>query len=110
MHARQDICAVVLVLVVERHRTLDHVGAPARARKLLYVRVDVPEEGVVTLMRVFGVVGVRHQVGIPVGPEGAVDESSRLMVVVVLRAFSSCLIFFPLLFLEALIVDRKGVC
>ena len=62
------------VRVIQRHRILDHVGTTARTRKVPDVQVDMPEEGVVTLVRVFGVVRVRHEVDILIRPERTVDR------------------------------------
>jgi hypothetical protein len=72
MHTRQCHRAVVRALVIQRHRTLDH-DTTARTRKVPDVLVDVSEEDVVTLVRVFGVIRIRHEVGILIRPERTVD-------------------------------------
>jgi hypothetical protein len=56
VHVRQNRRAVVWLPVVQRHCALDHVGATVRAREVSDVQVDVSEESVVTLVRVFSVV------------------------------------------------------
>jgi hypothetical protein len=45
----------------------------ARTRKFPDVQVDVSEESVVTLVRVFGVIRVRHEVGVLIRPKCAID-------------------------------------
>ena len=80
MHTRQSHRAVVRALVIQRHRTLDHVDTTIRTRKVPDVQVDISEEGVVTLVRVFSVIGVRYEVGIPIRPQRKVLWWGQLVI------------------------------
>jgi hypothetical protein len=52
---------------------LDHVGTTAQVRKVPDVQVDMSEESVVTLVRAFSVVGIRHEVRVLAWSERTVD-------------------------------------
>ena len=58
LHPRKDHGAILVALIVYRHRALDHAGTACVTKEVRNIQVNVSEVSLVALHRIFGIVWV----------------------------------------------------